>query len=496
MAAQFSPLDQIDPADAWQPWQPSAANPWGRKWAAHLYRRAAFGSSRDELLEAERLGLQGTLDLLLQGRPHAEEALQTIIDVGDIASDRDNGGDQLRSWWLYCMLYSGHPLREKLTLFWHDHFATSIVKVQNPDQMLRQNCLLRKHALGKFGPFLQAISKDPAMLVWLDSSRNVKGRPNENYARELMELFSLGVGHYTEKDVREAARAFTGWHCDRNGFQFNARCHDDEPKTVLGQIGPWNGDDAVRIVLAQPQVARFLVRKLYRFLISENAVPSDTLLEPLCQSFGHSDYDIAALVKTMLSSRHFFSEHAFRQRVKWPVEYVLGAVRSVYRQYGERDACYRPLPQQPLVGWIEAMGQALFAPPNVKGWPGGRSWLNTATMLERDNFAAALATGALWSGSAAPPTAGARAALADAAEEQDLPAALDPARLLREEDLRHAEQIVDVLLDLHVAGGVPSETRARLLAFVGDGKPSGAALDRRAREAVHAIMSMAEYHLA
>ena len=192
--------------------------------------------------------------------------------------------------------------------------------------MFEQNQLLRQHALGKFGRSCSTMSKDPAMLVWLDSNSNVKGKPNENYAREVMELFSLGVGHYTEKDIREAARAFTGWHTDGDDFEFNADVHDDGAKTVLGQTGNWNGDDVVRIVLEQPAAPRFLVRKLYRFFVSETHEPPDALLEPLAEAFRKSDYDIAGLVRTMLSSRHFFSDYAFRQRIKSPVEFVLGAV--------------------------------------------------------------------------------------------------------------------------------------------------------------------------
>src|SRR5262245_3111074 len=344
MAAPFTALDKIDPARAWQPWRPSPADPWGRKWAAHLYRRAAFGASRAELIQAERLGHQGTLDLLLRGRPEAEEAREALADAGRVAAG--DGEERLRGWWLYAMLHSAHPLREKLTLFWHNHFATSDDKVQSAPLMFRQNCLLREHALGKFGPFLQAISKDPAMLVWLDSNRNVKGAPNENYAREVMELFSLGVGNYTVKDIKEAARAFTSWHTDSDGFRFNARAHDDGTKTVLGQKGVWDGGDVVRIVLAQPAAARFLVRKLYHFLVSETAEPPAALLEPLCVAFRKSDHDVAALVRTMLSSRHFYSAHAFRQRVKGPVEFVLGAVQAVYLRLGEQEADYRPLPPQ------------------------------------------------------------------------------------------------------------------------------------------------------
>jgi uncharacterized protein (DUF1800 family) len=477
MAAPFPRLDKIDPALAWQPWRPSRSDPWGRKWAAHLLRRAAFGCSRADLLEAERLGHQGTLDLLLRGRPGVEDVQETLTDVGRVAAEQ--GAEQLRGWWLYCMLHSLHPLREKLTLFWHNHFATSNDKVQNAVLMFRQNCLLRQHALGKFGPMLQAVSKDPAMLVWLDSNRNVKGAANENYARELMELFSLGVGNYTEKDIKEAARAFTGWHTDGADFAFNARAHDDGTKTVLGQQGAWDGGDVVRIVLEQPAAARFLVRKLYHFLISETAEPPAALLEPLCESFRKSAYDITALVRTMLASRHFYSGHAFRQRVKSPVEYVLGAVQAVYLRSGEKDADYRPLPPQVLVGRLRAMGQQLFAPPNVKGWPGGRSWLNTSTVLERDNFAEALALGSLWN-----------------AKSQVPAVAFDPARLLREEKVSRAEDIVRVLLDLYVPGGERPEMRARLVAFAAEGKPQGATLDRRAREAVHAIMTTAEYQLA
>jgi hypothetical protein len=482
MSAASDRLHQVDPAEAWRPWQPSAHDPWGRKWAAHLYRRAAFGPSETDLVEAERLGPEGTLDLLLRGQPRASGILETLIDVGQIAASRDDGGDELRSWWLYCILQGGHPLREKLTLFWHNHFATSLVKVLDPQLMFRQNCLLRAHALGKFGPFLQDMSRDPAMLLWLDSNSNIKGRPNENYARELMELFSLGVGHYTEKDVRQVARAFTGWHTDGDRFQFAPGAHDTGTKTILGQTGTWDGGDVVRIVLEQPAAARFLVRKLYAFLISENATPSDTLLKPLCETFRKNDYDIAALVRTMLGSRHFYSAHAFRQRVKSPVEYVLGAVRATHRS-DERDVDARPLSQQALVGPISAMGQQLFAPPNVKGWPGGRTWLNTSTVLERDNFAAALAMGTLWNG-------------AGGLQGSAISKRFDPIRCPPEGHTHTPDRIINMLLDRYVPGGIDRQTRNQLVSFLAAGNPTGSALDQRVREATHAILSMAEYHLA
>ena len=293
-----------------------------------------------------------------------------------------------------------HPLRERMTLFWHDHFATSIAKVMQVPAMKQQNVLLRQHALGKFGPFLLEMSRDPAMLIWLDGNSNVRGRPNENYARELMELFSLGVGHYDEADVRDAARAFTGWHTDGKSFRFDAFQHDDGPKTVLGQSGPWDGDDVVRIVLEQPAAARFLVRKLYRAFISESEPPADALIEPLADQFRRSDYDIAALLRTMLRSNLFFSAPRLPAADQEP-----GRVRRRPAPHAGRPRPGRgdalapgPAPGNPAFGpgsgglpplsrLMEGLGQNLFAPPNVKGWAGGEAWLNTATLLARHNLA-------------------------------------------------------------------------------------------------------------
>jgi hypothetical protein len=512
------PLDQLDPAREWRAWQPDDGNRWDRKWAGHLYRRAAFGANLDELKAAEKRGLPATLDLLFAGEPGCDDLLPALMTAGQFTAAAKQPA-QLRGWWLYCMLHSGHPLREKLTLFWHNHFATSIAKVQSTREMFNQNKLLRQHALGKFGPFLLAMSKDAAMLHWLDSNSNIKGKPNENYAREVMELFSLGVGNYTEKDIREAARAFTGWHTDSDGFafEFNARLHDEGEKTVLGQTGDWNGDDVVRILLRQPACARFLVRKLYRCYVSETREPPDSFLEPLAESFRKSDYDIAALLRTMLSSRHFFSDYAFRQRVKSPVEYALGAVRAVYREYDAKDKSHQPLTQQVLVQRIDAMGQVLFAPPNVKGWREAKAWLNTATVLARDNFAQSLAMGGLWgsggNGGMAYPGAtevdvavptetppGAKLAqprkAADQPEEPAPRKAFDPARVIHEEKVTSAKDIVRVLLDVYLPGGVRPESEAKLLAFVEEGHPKGETLDRRVRETVHAILIMPEYHLA
>jgi hypothetical protein len=496
----------VDPASAWKPWEPTDKDPWGLKWAGHLYRRAGFGATAAELRDAVAKGHEATLRRLLEGDADAEQRYRFLTVMGDQVLRKGGGNEayELRAWWLYAMMHSPQPLREKMTLFWHNHFATSIAKVQKASLMYGQNKLLRGHALGKFRPFLLEMSRDPAMIVWLDNNNNVKGKPNENYAREIMELFSLGVGNYSEKDVREAARAFTGWHTTVGGdaYEFIARLHDDDPKTVLGQTGNWNGDDVVRILLDQPQAARFLVRKLYRFLVSETQEAPDALLEPLAESFRKSDYDIGALVGTMLRSRHFFSGYAFRQRLKSPVELVLGAARAVAHPTEEQDSVR--LPPGPMLSWLETMGQALFAPPNVKGWPGGRSWLNTSTVLARNNFCQRVAFGRVteenyeqpfYNPGVPPPDPNVTPPQSER-EGPEPEAAYDPADLVRQAKAADPAKAVDLLVDLFLPGGISAAAHKKVVAFVAEGKPQGKAFNRRVREAAHTLMAMPEYQLA
>ncbi len=547
MAATLpSELSKVDPADAWAAWSPGSGTPWDRKWAAHLFRRAAFGATTAELDKTLADGFALTLARLLNGEPDAAARWEVLAETGRYYKD----ATQVRAWWLYSMLEGGHPLREKLTLFWHNHFATSLNKVRSPRLMFEQNATLRTHALGRFRPFLLAMSRDPAMLVWLDSNRNVKGAPNENYAREVMELFSLGVGNYTEKDVRAAARAFTGWHHDPEvkAFEYNAGLHDDGPKTLLGVTGALGGDDAVRIACDQPACGRFLAGKLYAFLVSETP-PPEGLLDPLAERFRASDYDIAALVKTMLGSRLFFSDHAYRKRVKWPVEYALGALRGLVPGR---------LPPSDLVEPLSKMGQSLFAPPNVKGWRTGTDWLNSATLLARNNFAEAVAMGS-WSKGGSRPTNGlpdaAEVATAEAVVEADIPAPLAPVERIPPQSVPTrgpggaAVAGPAAVLTAEVAGSaakpppappppappadrdvlavvfagkpatVPAVVRAMGVALFGDAPPPAAAkkieaylLDgkkapaanemnapafrHRAREALHAMMCLPEYQLS
>jgi len=523
--ADTTSLERLDPADAWRPWEPDTKTPFDLKWAGHLYRRATFGATYDQLRESVKLGLPKTLDRLMNGEEGHEDRREFLERSGELIARKDNA-NQLRGWWLYAMLHSMYPLREKMVLFWHNHFATSIAKVERSRLMLQQNVAMRKHALGKFGPFLLAMSKDPAMLIYLDSNSNVKGKPNENYAREVMELFSLGVGNYTEKDVQEAARAFTGWHTDGEAYTFNEKQHDDGQKTVLKQSGKWNGDDIVRILLEQPVCARFIVRKLYAAFVSEAKTPPEALIEPLAEQLRKNGYDIKAVVRTMLSSRHFYSAFAYRQRIKSPVEFTMGAALAI------SDGKF---PQSGLIKPLETMGQSIFAPPNVKGWPGGGSWLNTSTVLVRHNFVHGVAA----SGVRADDRVGRNLSRSEEileeyrlreeeAREQQLeaqrqaeearlkaegkpvpprPARVEPelpapaanmdiAALVQREKVDTPEAIVKVLVDVLLQGDLRDSARTKLVEFVKKDNPKDAALRRRIREAAHLIMALAEYQLS
>jgi hypothetical protein len=484
-------LARLDAAREWEPWRPGSDDPWDLKWAGHLYRRAAFGGTWPELRAAVAAGPEATVAKLFAGGPGWDEFDRLMDAVAPAAAfprqpqgQADPFGVDLEGWWLHRMILTPDPLRERMTLFWHNHFATSIAKVRLPVLMRDQNQLFRQHALGKFGSLVQAVSKDPAMLIWLDSNSNVRGKPNENYARELMELFCLGVGNYTEADVAEAARAFTGWHTNMNpeaggfsptarpAFVFRSGQHDDGEKTVLGRTGKWNGDDVVRVVLEQPACARFLARKLYRHFVAETAVPPDSLIEPLADRLRTSDFDVGDALGVILRSRHFYSRFAHRQRVKGPAEYAVGLLRTLEAQM-PGDAVGLSLPVA-----MQELGQTLFAPPSVKGWDGGPAWLNTATLLARHNLAWRLLQGA----------GGPHAVR------------LNPAALARKyAPGRDPAGQVAFLLDLLAQPGpgeVDDRARAKLAEFLARDNPHGVALDRRLREAAHAAAALPLYQLA
>ena len=283
---------------------------------------------------------------------------------------------RLSTWWGERMLATGRPLEEKLTLFWHGHFATGNTKVRDTRMMFRQNSMLRSNANGNFADLLIGILRDPAMLVYLDNGENVKGHPNENFGRELLELFTLGVGNYTEQDIREGSRAFTGWTNDVLEFEFDAEQHDFEEKTFLGQTGPFNGDDIIEIILEQPAAAEFVGGKLYKYFVRDE-VDAD-VRSTLAATFRDANYELKPLLSRIFLSRDFYSPASYATKIKSPVHLVV----STYKKLGLTE-----LPTIPDFNRLTAgLGQTLFNPPNVAGWAGGRTWVTPATLLERGNL--------------------------------------------------------------------------------------------------------------
>jgi len=367
--------NEIDPQWAWQVFEPSAEHPWDRKRAAHLYRRAGLGADLRTLDASILTSPARLVDELFSQDAQAGEFRQTadMLTRTILA-----GGDpkRLSAAWVYRMMLTPNPLLEKATLLWHGHFATGAEKVQDAKLMWNQNELIRSHALGDFADLTQAIAQDPAMLIYLDSAINRKAHPNENFARELMELFCLGEGNYTEQDVQELARCFTGWEIKSQKFRKNRYQHDSGEKAVLGESGTFDGEDAVEIVLQQPSLEMFLARKWYRFFIADEPAPSDELLRPLAKAFREKDLQIAPALKMLLSSNLFFSKHAMGQKIKSPVELVIGTLRA-----------FKATANSELIAdGLFKIGQGLFYPPNVKGWEGGRTWINSSTLLGRANL--------------------------------------------------------------------------------------------------------------
>jgi uncharacterized protein (DUF1800 family) len=365
---------QVDPEWAWQVWTPAADEPWDARRAAHLLRRATFGAPPAMLRETLAASPHEALERLCT--PRVDDTFER--ESAALASSAIATGDarQLPPWWLHRMMHSPSPLLEKLTVFWHGHFATSGEKVKDPYLMVDQNRLLRAHALGDFSALVQAVSKDPAMLVYLDSAVNRKAHPNENYARELMELFCLGEGHYSERDVQELARCFTGWEIRRNAFRFNSYQHDAGEKRLLDRDGVTTGEQAVETVLESPQAPLFIVSKLFRYFIADEPAPPPALLAPLADELRQSGWQIAAVVRRMLGSRLMFSPAVVGRKIRSPLEFSLGWLKIL-------DASTN---WKKLAELVAAQGQAVFFPPNVKGWDGGRAWINSSTLVARANL--------------------------------------------------------------------------------------------------------------
>lgn len=402
------------------------ADDWTQAHARHLLWRAGFGGTPTQVEFLARLSPEKAVAHLVdlekvQGYPEPaasdfDQAIMRPPSADDRAAyqrarrsqdedflakvrlDRQRREQEDRAqvqkmqrWWLKRMIETPRPLEEKLTLFWHGHFATSYRTIENSYHMYLQNQLFRAHAAGNFGELLFAIIRDPAMLAYLDNNDSTKTAPNENLSRELMELFSLGEGAYTERDIKEGARALTGYSFDFNSFVFRADRHDAGSKSILGATGPLDGDAFVKAILSERACAEFIAAKIYRYFVADIPEPGAKahavvagFVRQLASTLLSSRYEIRPVLRRLFLSEHFYDPVNRLARVKSPVELVVGAVRSL--QTPVRDLGI-------LLDAMDLMGQAILFPPSVKGWDGGRSWINSSTMFVRENILNFLLTG-------------------------------------------------------------------------------------------------------
>lgn len=496
------------------PLNPLPGRLWDRAAAEHLLRRAGFGGSPEEIDRLAALGLDAAVDHLVDYHlipydappPELESLVAAPVDRAALrrmsAEERQQyvrgrrraerqAHRVVREWWLERMLHSPRPLQEKLTLFWHGHFTSGAREVRRAEFMLQQNVFLRTHAVDDFRELLLGISRDPAMLIYLDNARNTKQQPNENYARELLELFTLGEGHYAESDIKAAARAFTGWTLDGDHFRFRPRLHDDGVKSFLGRIGPLDGEDVIDVILTQKQCARFLATKLLEFFCTP--APDRRFVERLAAEIRQEDYKLRPALKTLFKSQGFYDADVRGSLIKSPVELLIGTARQL--QVPIEDL---PLAERALA----ALGQELMQPPNVKGWDGGEKWINTAALLGRYNVVSVLLDGA------APrpqrkleelndeevAEAGMHGPPARSRES----AAYDPRPELRATGLREPEEIVTFYLEHLLATPLDDVRQALLVQYLQEGGPLEVTSDegaRRVRTLVQLICSTPEYQM-
>ena len=460
---------------------------------AHLMRRAGFGATREQLEQYAAKGYEATVEELIS--PVDERRMDDALirrfhpELSGMLGPFGTGAN-----WLYRMATTTTPLREKMALFWHGIFATGYPKVIHGKALSDQTRMLRRHGMGNFKTLLIELSKDPAMIIWLDNQDNHKDSINENYGRELLELFSMGVGNYTEDDIKECARAFTGWtignreymelRSQRDSdwpygriswhFEYNPEDHDDGEKVFLGQRGRFNGEDIVEIICQQQATARFIARHLYDFFVAdEPPVPewpdeppaNEEAIGQLTQAYFDSGYDISAMLRVLFNADYFKSQSVWYTKVKSPVELVAGVIRLT----GEADRPRKELVERHFQAMY--MGQYLNNPPSVEGWHQGTGWLDTGTLVERVNFA----TQQL--GDANKP--GVQAMIDSVASRYQ--SAISP------------ETLVDACLDQVGAMAVGDDTKRVLVDFAatgGDLQLGSGSLDEASRERIAAMLQM------
>jgi len=483
------------------PYTPTESNPFDDLKAAHLLNRAGFGGTPDEIARVRKLGPQGAVDWLLDfpDAPATEEDENDTPDLGSIEGSPASFQQyyrQLRgktpeerkllqqmfqqanrqavqattSWWLNRLAFGKYPLQEKLTFFWHGHFTSSAKDERSALLLWRQNELLRQNAAGNFEKFVRAISRDPAMLDYLNNNENRKAHPNENYARELMELFTLGIGNYTEDDIKQAARAFTGWGHDGTDFIYRVNQHDEGVKTFFGRSGNFDGDNIITLILQKPACPKFIAGELFRYFAYEDMDP--TLSASLGEVLYSNHYELRPLLRTILTSRAFYSPQCLGVLIKSPVQLVVGTIRILGLQMP---------PAQALESALNQMGQLPLMPPNVRGWPGGRMWINTSTLFIRYNTGVWLAGGEVPALSRLDRKGDARGALPDRIAKStdfDPAASGDPGK------------VVDSWVNRLIQRPIDKDKKQILVNVLADGVNTDSV-----RKVVQLIVSMPEYQL-
>ncbi len=491
-----------------EPYSPTSDDPWDRTKAHHLLARTGFGPTPVEVDQAVADGPAKTVARLLDF-PDAGVDETTRTDVPDLSSiegvpasfaelrEQMRGKTQeerqrlrqmlqranreavgkIGEWWIARMADGPYPLQEKLTLFWHGHFTTSARDERSASLIWQQNELLRRQSAGSFETFVRRISRDPAMLDYLNNSQNRKAHPNENYARELMELFTLGIGNYTENDIKEAARAFTGWAHDGDDFIFRSYDHDTGEKTFMGRRGNWDGDDIISIILRHPRCSPYIAGRLWRFFVSEEL--PEAVEEGLGEVLRDNDYQLRPLLMTLLRSKAFYQPDHIGSQIKSPVQLVVGTMRKLEMQQ-------LPPPRQ-ITNALNQMGQIPLMPPNVKGWPGGRAWINTATLFARYNTGLWL-VGAAGPALAMDPRLGRRVGLRG---RDRTPQAAPVNQAIVQAQALPPTQTVNAWIDRMLGRPIASEKRDVLL----EGYVNAGQGEAGARKLAELIVSMPEYQL-
>jgi len=499
---------------------PKADSSWTLEEAAHLMNRAGFGGTPAEINRIQSLGRAAVVDALLSGEDPAdafpkpdwadeEKALASMRTMMEqrremrrssdgltseeadqkrreafraIQQENRRNGLEAQADWFHRMLTTRAPLREKMTLFWHDHFATSIQKVRQPILMLKQNELFRSQALGSFKELTHAIVQDPAMMIYLDLQSSKKDKPNENFAREVFELFTLGEGHYSEEDIREAARAFTGYQVNRLTGRTNhiERQADQGTKAIFGKTGKFYGSDVVDLIFEQSETPRFMVRKIWEYFVYEQ--PSESAVNALAAIFRNADFKIAPLLREIFLSREFYSEKAIRTQIKSPIQYLVQLLKQL--EISEPPIGFPINAQQQL-------GQTLYMPPNVAGWDWGKAWINTNTLLARYNLAGFLTKGSEDAAMALQGAQGRMAGNNRRGRSWDGP---DYEALVPRESREDVVKLVDELIFRFFNGKVPDKARKSFIDYA-IAKKGVVFTNKEVGELCHLIISTPYYQL-